>query len=1459
MNDIEDDEDIYIMTVDDDVLENKFSEDEKTQNVNHIEVQEAQILMHDTHSKEDLSKNETFKMNNQDQNSQIIHQESPLPSYHTNNTFNQFQIHTQTTVQNNKSHINILVNNANSPFFVKDNGRIMNQESAGFISDNKSFKSVETYKHQTFQQSKQQNLKQGKADYEYIEGPLDQNQEQLYNFIEENEENSAPTIINQQIFQEKIKGYGNVGDFQDFQSLYKITHHREATHDEQIAGQNQDFQRDFDNFDFTVNQQPQNQSLHYQEKNNGTSNFRSLQQNQEQVEHFKQNSDVVSRQNKSKERLQLVQTPSILGKVQRIKLTSNLNQKRSLTNNRYGIKSVHNQSYLNQSLKNTSTLTKPSTNMESLKSEFIPRDSQKYNSSTSIKLMKNSNNQRIFVDIKNSLKQNRITIDSNQFNINPNYSQNSTVQMPQSIIRQSPNLSSNLVSPQRRIQSNEQRSLTPQQLDSEAKRLRQKHYFQDFVKPLHIKQQFIQKQKLQEYKKTYSINRASQQKMRRSSQDDAKLRSSQQSLDDNSLLDYQNLHNLEQKVRKMNISDYYKGNKLRLKSALGLSKHSLKLQNDSQSNNNFLQEIKDLTKNLAYCRPEEIVPVILNTDQQRLKQDLIDQEKAIIVMKNLKEQDGEDPNTPKEDGNVLGNFQGSTILFRNDMKTENKVKEHMKRQQWNSFIKYIKERPEKILQMVPSSNKTLEHSNEKLVEQHQNKRPISRFQTLGSQYLAALDISRPHSSNQAGLLNYSGVLFKRPGSRQINTAVHGKRLGKQGGNQSSLSQTAMSFNLMKIGLKSHHQSTGRVNMHSQLSKNRYNKIARSRPSHISTQYTNFLQQEDNRVYPQNNQSSIFSNQDSLLIIQQNNIQGSRSNYERNEQSFRLNKSQERLDDVLHIPIIMSNEFENRPKTSMNNQPKAFMLLQDKGNRKGNLLSSVKFPEKDVSPLFKIQQGLNQVQDLSQVDTSVLSIQEKAKRKISLYERANKKLEEIQKRLLRKKWHGYSLANDLAFKLKIDEWKQNPNFNKFQRQIDKNGPLRQANLIDWKLSKIQTYVNMKKLDFNQDIDEKFFKQDEVEYMINLFKYSSKSFSNIEQLKPVFNKSLVTLERIMDELSIGYLYDRISMKIVDISPDNTMKILLRCRMMFSYRSQIVNILQIIDIRETKLKELNYLVIKGDQVQAYQDVNASQSSFKTHITKSQNDQTKQTTKSVAMRSQKNTSTIKSSMENIKLQPKSNPSNNNFTQLLKMRSSLMQKEEREDLIKEKVKELSDITDLFVSKVRDLIQIKRIFGNVFIYDGMDYIKVVINEMKQLKQILLMFGIEIPLTSRSSNRITEQRSDLEEVSQINAGSFMLNNPLINLTHDQHRKSLNNSSLAKAMNAKGYNSIFEDLGSKETTIKIDNYSSIIQNNDSMMVGDINTGKNQQNNNQGSQLSYFGDIANNSPFKSKYNSDNTTINQ
>jgi len=38
-------------------------------------------------------------------------------------------------------------------------------------------------------------------------------------------------------------------------------------------------------------------------------------------------------------------------------------------------------------------------------------------------------------------------------------------------------------------------------------------------------------------------------------------------------------------------------------------------------------------------------------------------------------------------------------------------------------------------------------------------------------------------------------------------------------------------------------------------------------------------------------------------------------------------------------------------------------------------------------------------------------------------------------------------------------------------------------------------------------------------------------------------------------------------------------------------------------------------------------------------------------------------------------------------------------------------------------------FGKHFVYDGMDYLKVVISEMRQIKDILGMFGIQMNLNN----------------------------------------------------------------------------------------------------------------------------------
>ena len=83
----------------------------------------------------------------------------------------------------------------------------------------------------------------------------------------------------------------------------------------------------------------------------------------------------------------------------------------------------------------------------------------------------------------------------------------------------------------------------------------------------------------------------------------------------------------------------------------------------------------------------------------------------------------------------------------------------------------------------------------------------------------------------------------------------------------------------------------------------------------------------------------------------------------------------------------------------------------------------------------------QNKELSVIDTSIFDIQDKAKHKIRLFKSANEKQQDIEERNRRRKWKGYSIANDLAEKMNAKDWKLNPKYNKFVRSVNKNGPLR----------------------------------------------------------------------------------------------------------------------------------------------------------------------------------------------------------------------------------------------------------------------------------------------------------------------------------------------------------------------------------------------------------------------------------
>eukprot|EP00350_Pseudokeronopsis_sp_OXSARD2_P006387 CAMPEP_0170555364 /NCGR_PEP_ID=MMETSP0211-20121228/13264_1 /TAXON_ID=311385 /ORGANISM="Pseudokeronopsis sp., Strain OXSARD2" /LENGTH=104 /DNA_ID=CAMNT_0010865153 /DNA_START=543 /DNA_END=857 /DNA_ORIENTATION=+ len=73
----------------------------------------------------------------------------------------------------------------------------------------------------------------------------------------------------------------------------------------------------------------------------------------------------------------------------------------------------------------------------------------------------------------------------------------------------------------------------------------------------------------------------------------------------------------------------------------------------------------------------------------------------------------------------------------------------------------------------------------------------------------------------------------------------------------------------------------------------------------------------------------------------------------------------------------------------------------------------------------------------------------------------------------------------------------------------------------------------------------------------------------------------------------------------------------------------------------------------------------------------------------------------------------------------SLEGKKQREEFLKLKVKELNDITNSMIEQVRLVLGSQKAFGRSFIYDGMDYINVIVNEMRQIKKVMNKCGINL--------------------------------------------------------------------------------------------------------------------------------------
>jgi hypothetical protein len=145
------------------------------------------------------------------------------------------------------------------------------------------------------------------------------------------------------------------------------------------------------------------------------------------------------------------------------------------------------------------------------------------------------------------------------------------------------------------------------------------------------------------------------------------------------------------------------------------------------------------------------------------------------------------------------------------------------------------------------------------------------------------------------------------------------------------------------------------------------------------------------------------------------------------------------------------------------------------------------------------------------------------------------------------------------------------------------------MTDWKRTKLRARLNegKGKADFTSGKDNHYYREEDIDYMINLLKFNHlgrKESHSQTVLQPIFQKTLATLSRLMsdDELCLLPIFDKLQASLLSqphttpLISDQVLKLLLRCRLMFDCRGQLVRILQIIDLREERLRDLNLFVV-------------------------------------------------------------------------------------------------------------------------------------------------------------------------------------------------------------------------------------------------------------------------------------------
>ena len=101
------------------------------------------------------------------------------------------------------------------------------------------------------------------------------------------------------------------------------------------------------------------------------------------------------------------------------------------------------------------------------------------------------------------------------------------------------------------------------------------------------------------------------------------------------------------------------------------------------------------------------------------------------------------------------------------------------------------------------------------------------------------------------------------------------------------------------------------------------------------------------------------------------------------------------------------------------------------------------------------------------------------------------------------------------------------------------------VFDWAHSMLMDDVHHSRVKFGSANRTDIFTEDEVFNLIEEIKVSQKSMRDPQRLQEVYSKALETLQELMGAMNQSMLFQMIAKKHLELTLDNTIKLLVRCK--------------------------------------------------------------------------------------------------------------------------------------------------------------------------------------------------------------------------------------------------------------------------------------------------------------------------